>query len=239
MKGTCQLIGFIGSEKYEIITYLSCILYQLSKRVLIVDFSETQALRYGLPQEESYFHVKSEDALIIDYRGVDYYCTALPRKEIQVITFLNKLEDYCSKYDAILIDFGFCKNHLVLRNCDQLYYVTDLQKYNVNRLLASLRLGLEQSVLLIKDVQSCKITPSYITREVSSITSIRKTYVMYQDIVDTKYKISSQYNQAITFSKISKELIEVLLDIIAVTYPEIELKILKRAFRKAKRGCKV
>lgn len=52
MNDSCNVIGFIGVEKHDILMYLSRILYHLEQKILIIDLSEKKSLLCGLHQGE-------------------------------------------------------------------------------------------------------------------------------------------------------------------------------------------
>ena len=63
-----KLIGFLGCDKYEIILYLSRILYHLGKKVLLVDYAESEALYQSIPVPDT---LKDENNYI-HYSGIDF-----------------------------------------------------------------------------------------------------------------------------------------------------------------------
>lgn len=249
MNDSCNVIGFIGVEKHDILMYLSRILYHLEQRILIVDLSEKKSLLCGLQQEvmdRKNMEEQKEDGNVIinkekeergevtDFRGVHYYQDNLDWNELGEMFLQSKLKK--KDYDTILIDFGFTNQSVFMKACNHLWYITDLQRYHVKEMLQQQFFKNIPSYLLIKDVLDCKITPKLIQNEFNESVPFQKTFIAYQDSYDNKYKIECQYSQSIYFGKLSKELTEYLFQIIIVTYPEFTLNYIKKAYNMARKG---
>lgn len=238
LKTTCSIIGFFGSEKYEIITYFSRILYNLKKRVLIIDFSDMQALTLGLSQVENLAEMESK---VVEFQGVDYYINNLYEnnpsyKKSQMLSILNQLEKLKNEYEIILIDFGFTSRNELTSKCTQIFYITDLQKYNTHRLKNCLLRDISNAVLIIKEVSQCKITSTYLIKEFKALAPIEKTYVTNLDIIDHRYKIVNPYCGKIYFQKLSRNFRIILLEMVVIILPDLNYSLIKHAYRRAKRG---
>ena len=72
----CKIIGFMGLDVQDTILYLSRIFYQMGKRVLMADYSESQALYYCIPMIPG----TNDYAETIEYRGT-YFTRGLLRQE--------------------------------------------------------------------------------------------------------------------------------------------------------------
>jgi len=216
-----KLIGFLGCDKYEIILYLSRILYHLGKKVLLVDFAETEALYQSisipdtLREENDYIH----------YSGIDF---------IQ-----GKYYERYKKeaYDYILIDFGYNAENLLLAQCEKVMFVTDLQLHNLKRMKHISYNGDGERFLIIKDVFPCKIKPEFIQEQLRCLMiEEQHVYILYQDPIDMKYRIQSQYDHKFSFPKLSKPTKFFLQDLILRITENLSQKQLKYAYRKAERG---
>ncbi|MDM8535097.1 hypothetical protein QUF55_10410, partial [Clostridiaceae bacterium HSG29] len=109
-------LGFFGSQKVEILMYLARIYMNLNLKVLVIDASLEQNLKFSVPNNLNLNE--------IEYRGVKYF---IERDSINMI----KSDDY-SEFDYILIDFGFnysLVSELVI--CNQIFLITDFNKFNV------------------------------------------------------------------------------------------------------------
>ena len=208
-----RIIGFVGSDKAEIILYLSKILTKLDKRVLIQDLSETKALSYCVNSSSQ----ELED--IITYYQADF-------------TNINELQTMV--YDFILVDFGFNLKHPDIKKCNEIWILTDPQIHHVMA-LKDLKLEKEQKrILIIKDYVHGKITPKYIMKELEEVSIASDPYKIYWDQEDWKQAVNCQYNNMAFFDKLSLE----YLDLFAEQLEEsgITKKQLKKAFKRVGRG---
>lgn len=215
-----KTIGFVGCDKYEILLYLSRILYHLNKKVLLVDFSETEALTQSIPIPDSL----REDSSYMDYRGIDF---------IKGRNYYPCIEQ---KYDYILIDFGFNQDVLPMIPCQNLIYVTDLQLHNVKRIKINKESKEFSKFVIIKDVFPCKIKPDYILEELDSDFKEENIYILEQDAIDIRHKINSQYSQTFYFHKLSKSMKSFLKDIIRQIDIRLKREEIQVAYKKAERG---
>lgn len=204
-----RIIGFVGSDKAEIILYLSRILTGLNKRVLIQDLSDTKALSYCI-------HGSSEELEdIITYHNADF-------------ANINELQNMV--YDFILVDFGLCLEHPDIGNCSEIWILTDPQIHHVLALKA-LKLKKEQKrILIIKDLVHGKISTKYIMKELEEVGIAGDPYKIYWDQDDWKFAINCQYNNLSFFEKLSLE----YLDLFAEQLEEsgITKRQLKKTFKR-------
>jgi len=215
-----NVIGFIGSDKYELILYLSRILFHLGKKVLLVDYAESEALYQcisipGMLREESGY---------IDYRGIDF---------IQGQYFVPNMRQ---QYDVVLIDLGFNDENKALSQCTKVVYITDLQLHNVRRIKSLDYLRDIDKYLVIKDVFQCRIKPEYILEQLGQVIDKSHVYILYQDAFDLKYKVQSQYNHRFSFGKLSRPTKFFLKEITKQMDNNLDEKRLNNAYRKAERG---
>ncbi|MDF2473833.1 MAG: hypothetical protein K0R21_1615 [Anaerocolumna sp.] len=215
-----KMIGFVGSDKYELILYLSRILYHLGKKVLLVDYAENEALLQSITVPETL----KEDTSYIDYRGIDF---------IQGKYFRFKMKQ---EYDYILMDFGYIMDNEGMLRCSKVIFVTDLQLHNLKRIKNIEYVENEDKCLVIKDVFQCKIKPEYIINQIGFPIDKNQIFILYQDSVDLKYKVSSQYDHKFTFHKLSKPTQCFLKDITKMMDNQLEEKDINLAYKKAERG---
>lgn len=216
-----KLIGFLGCDKYEIILYLSRILYHLGKKVLLVDFADTEALYQSISMPDTL----REENDYIHYNGIDFIQGKYYEK--------GKME----AYDYILIDFGFDADNLLLSQCEKVIFATDLQLHNLKRMKHISYNGDGDRFLIIKDVFPCKIKPEYIKEQLSSLMlEEQHVYILYQDPIDMKYQIQSQYDHRFSFPKLSNPTKFFLQDLIIKISENLSQKQLRKAYRKAERG---
>lgn len=214
-----KIIGLVGSDKAEIIHYISRILCNLGKHVLLIDHCETYALTYTIPYPPSL--TKERGRLgITDYRGVSF-----TRNEVN--------DSMKETYDYILIDFGYQFEHTDFLTCNEIWFVTDMQRHNVKRLLS---ISIDKTMartLIIKDMISRKFGLKYIWEELRLLgLNETNTHCISYEEENIKEMVNCQYNHVFKFMRISNEFKDTILDLLG----DIELKDLKRAYRKASRG---
>jgi hypothetical protein len=215
-----RIIGFVGSDKYELILYLSRILYHLNKKVLLVDYAENEALLQSITIPETL----KENNNYISYRGIDF---------IQGKYFTWKMKQ---EYDYILMDFGYLLAHEGMLRCSKVIFVTDLQLHNLKRIKNMEYVEDEDKCLVIKDVFQCKIKPEYIISQIGFPVKKDNIFILYQDSVDLKSKVSCQYDHKFAFTKLSKPTRCFLKDFTRMIANHFEEKEINLAYKKAERG---
>lgn len=213
-----NILGFVGITNYDIILYLSRILSRLGKRVLLADYSFGNDLEVCIPVPREL----TPDKDIITYNGVDYTKTSLD------ITMINS-------YDDVLIYFGFCINENISL-CTQIVYVTDQQRFHIEKLKSLPQIEVANINLLVRDVVDSKINPVYIRDRLHEKLKSANIFIFYLDDVDTKNKILVQYNSILNFKGLSVEMKEYLKKTVMNMYPEISEKELHKAYKHAERG---
>lgn len=226
-----KVIGFLGIEKYEIILYLSRILKQLGKKVLVLDCSENGALDAGV----CYF--REQPALygeLQEYRGIDYLNYTLHdsagREEYSVFRDIRK------EYDFILMDFGFRRGHPLYHICDHCFLVSDQQRHNILRMKEA---ALECQVpftVVIRDILACKVSLDYFTDFMDGNDFAQEMIFLYRNEADTKRQIQCQYGQAVNFQKLSKETKEFLKQAVKRLLPDFTKAEIMKALKEAERG---
>ena len=221
MSNEIKVIGFLGVDKYDMIHYISRILKNLSYKVLLVDYSESKALKNSIPIPSGL----DSSTNIVEYRSVD---------------FSNELKpdaDTINRYNYILIDFGFQTSHYELKNCTDIVFVTDLQQHNANRLL-NFKIPIIHKYLIIREVIKSKITADYVTQLLEPLKVIKGNhYIISQDTIDSRIMIECQYNNKFKFNRISNPFKDLLFDFISLITAETNTeKEIKKAYKKAERG---
>ena len=220
-------LGFFGSQKVEILMYLARILKNLNLKVLVIDASLEQNLKFSVPNS-----LKLNE---IEYRDIKYF---IERDSINMI----KSDDY-SDFDYILMDFGF--NYSLVSEltvCDQIFLITDFNKFNVYRTKKFVEKIIENNdelklVRIFKDYISGNIKKKYIDHLIfngnEDIIIGKYEFPLLEKEVQNKY--SSQYMDIFKINKISKELASFLKDILFETTQKKEKEI-DNAFKLARKG---
>ncbi len=113
-----RIIGFVGLDVQDTILYLSRIFFQMGKRVLMADYSESRALYYSVPV------IPGTDTCseLVEYRGTFFTTRAMGRNEL-------------AEYDVSLLFLGFSAGDR-LGLCTHIIYTTDGERNHIQRLAA-------------------------------------------------------------------------------------------------------
>lgn len=216
-----NIVGFMGIENYEIIMYVSRILNNLGKKVLMVDYSETGSLAACVPVPVG-LNAKDD---IIDFRRTDF--------TMKIIS-----SDILNEYDDILINFGFNVSDDILDACNHLVFITDQQKQNIENIAALPKVEINDTrkQMVIKDSVESKINQAYILKELKNVVFDDNVYVLDQDENNTISKLLVQYDVKFGFRKVSKALKNYLKDTVKSLYTELSDKELNRAYKLAEGG---
>ena len=216
MSTRANILGFLGIEAYDLILYLTKLLYHLEKKVLLIDNSESGALTCCIPVPDT-----------LNPRTTKISCTLM-----DFIKERNVLE-YQEEYDYILIDFGFQTNHKELDNCSVLYLITDRQQHNITR-LQNLKSGREMHVI-IKDIVNGRFSGYLQDCLKDKGLNIIKCYPLFKDDMDKENMLGLQYSPKIKIKILSGQFRYVLNQLITETLCFSRAEAVE-AYRKAKRG---
>lgn len=209
-----KFIGFIGIDKYDIIHYTARVLKNLGKEILLIDASERKALTASIPLTAE---------TIFDYNGIDFVSSLGAAKKYAVL----------SNYDYVLIDFGFQKNNPLIHKCNEIWLVSDMQKHNIMH-LRSLKLQHTQPrFLILRDRGYTKIL-DYLVQLLKPLSIQKNTvFIIKEDENSYRRMLDCMYNDKILMRKISRDIIEVIKNILAQDFTEPEIN---RALRACKGG---
>lgn len=210
----CKVIGFIGLDVQDTILYLSRIFHQMGKRVLMADYSESQALYYCIPMIPG----TDDYAEAVEYRGT-YFTRGLLRQE-----------DY-KEYDVIMIFFGFAQRE-ELKSCTHKIYTTDGEKNHVERLKESAEGGADYLQLVYRNAGHEKY-------EGQALGTVREScqYSCNDSTREKKLRIQCQYNELFSFRGISSNFKRYLEETVRAIFPEESAgKEFAEHFRRAQQG---
>lgn len=218
-----KVLGYLGLDHYENIFYMARILHQLGKKVLLVDHSESKSLQISIPLPKNLLYDKS----VISYRGIDFTSQSMD-------------EEGVSKYDFVMISYGFQPPNDDVNLCHHLKIVTDLHLHNSYR-IQELFTNYYQSrniknSLLIRGIIDCKITPTMVANHIAQQIPFESVTTLYQDLLDEKNALLCQYDLTFKFTKITNQLKINIMNEIILYYPELGKQVLKRAYKKSRRG---
>lgn len=216
-----NVVAFIGIESFDIILYLSRILCQLGRNVLIADHTDQRALTHSIPQMQGI----DPETNIITYRHVDFTAQRI-----------NSI--LANQYDDILIDCG-CNGigfDPELITC--IIYVTDLYGFHLVRISALddySHIGIKQK-LLVREVVATKYTAEDIVNRINKRINSNMISVLYRDDLDYQNGVLCQNNQYFSFLRISRTFRKYLLREVYSLYPQLSKKQIKSAYYKSQKG---
>lgn len=213
-----NIIGFFGIDSYEIILFLSRILENLSRKVLLVDYSDIGDLTACIPVP---------DGLYVEDDIITYFGVGFTRKILD--------QDILNGYDDVLINFGFNYIQSAASKCTKVIYVINQQKYNISRLSTIPDLDIPKC-LILKDMVRSKINQEYIMENIKKNVLDENIYTFFLDEIDAKCKLLAQYNTVYEFKKISNDVKNFLKVTIKNMLPELSDKTLKEIYKIAERG---
>ena len=215
-------VAFLGIDKYQIMHFMSRILLNMQKKVLLIDQSETGALTASIPMPENY------KGILTDYRGIDFSCDAQ--------ALCSEITD---NYDYVFIDFGFEVKHSAISQCDFIILVTDMQLYQAKRLNVITLSHKIPTNLVLMNVIYYKIQVSHIIEHLSKY-QIDSTNVFEVERCDEDYKqqLDCLYNTVVPFKRCSRGFKQMVTQLVHQILGEESQKVaeVKRALIRAERG---
>lgn len=229
-----RILGFIGSDKYDIILYLSQIFRTLEYKILIVDCSENRALSYCIPEPKIdknavlYVHESVQEE-----RDESYYITHQGCEFIRNLSYEQIMEKR-NEYDCIMIDFGFHQEERMLDACSQVILCVDQQLQNmiaIRPVFQGRDKLLEKCCLIFRRIYGCKISMKYLQQELGMSLPRERVYQYDQDMMDIKYCIDSQYNHRIQMSFLPKGMKSCLSFLLKIIEPTLSREQEKKIYR--------
>lgn len=214
-----NVVAFVGIESFDNIQYMARILSSLGKKVLVIDYSETEALTWSVPRI-NYIDINKE---IINYRHIDY-------------TNQNITDDMLKAYDDVFIAFGFNIIGEAILSCNNIFYVTDLYINNIKKINRIDDFNIKSRYLFIRNVLEIKINPESVASQIEKNIPKENTFILPFRENDQINGLINQYNQIMAFANISGAYKKILHKQIHELYPNITKYKLKVACRKARKG---
>lgn len=215
-------VGFAGCEAFDLIIYFSRTLVRLHYPVLIIDISDSGALKKAI------YHGMDLDSSrdIINYRNIHYLRRCPAEAE---------LHPYQEGF--VIINYGFHSPQELPFICDHFYIVMNAYPHiidKINELISDMQWRTEQLIPVIRDI----ILPGDIERVTSTVKLPLNTrqYCLYLDQKDYFCSISCQMQKSFRFVKLSSDMKKFIIDSVHNIIPQIKNKIIKKAFSMAGRG---
>lgn len=203
-------VSFIGKLGADIIIYVSQILYQQGKHVLVIDHSENEEL----------MEIVGEENLpdIVCYQGVDF-----TNKEI------NKLK---AQYDTIIS----YQSAWIKKEADIIYLISSCNRKELEQLLIWKNEINHEGTIIVRDLCTGKINEKFLTTTYLKKNQGNWNIIMLPfDCVDYEYRIRMTYEPIQGFPHLSFELMD-LLYLISYELTGIDGKHQKRAYQRASKG---
>ena len=209
-------IGFLGVQKHDMCIYLGRVIHHLGHRVLTVDNSAEQQLKYCIPMPEL-------PGQSFELQGVEYGFQ-MPLDHVDI-----------SGYDYVFEDLGKWSPGQQT-GYDEIYLVTDPQVMNMEKCRYLLQKLQNPVNLVIRDMCAHQIQDERVRHFFEQEkTKIRNLYMIDQDILDYEYRIQMQYETCREFHEISagmeKTIMRMAQNITARSWMDIMY-----AYRAAKEG---
>jgi hypothetical protein len=218
-----NVIAFAGIDASDYMIYIAGILINLKKKVLLIDHSDTCALKTTIPQPEG-VNCSTD---IISYRGLDFTTAEINRELLM-------------SYDDILISSGFHKPENDNTFCNRIIFVTDPYRFNHLRLkeyAENCQLqGIEHRELIIKEMIESKITADIIRDNIGICFSTESISVLYREDKDYYNALLCHTNHSFSFHRTTKQLKNYLIRETASLYPDLTVKQIKKACLRAGKG---
>ena len=212
-----KIIGIYGCEQTDICIYLGSILENMNSRVLIIDNSFEQKMRFCIPRPD-------EAMSIITYKNVDY------RTQTESVLWRD------GDYDYTIINLGSWPDEEAFANCDELVCVIMCEKYELEKyrdLVAGTRIPV--SLLFrnfCRSYMSMKGFRKFIPDDNCFI--LERLFLPFSE-EDECCRMMMQYDGYHNFLNLSREFEKVLLHLCR-TISEREFREIVNGMRRAKRG---
>lgn len=220
-------IGFIGAiDKTDLILYVSKILVDVKKKVLLIDSTVNQRARYIVPC------ISPSKYYITEYEGIDVAVGFDSLEEVK--NYLSAIE---LEYDVVFIDIDSQKNfnNFNMLKADKNYFVTGFDSYSLKKGLEIIG-NIPEIVTMTKILFSREMLEeeddylNFLSFYFSVQWTNDKIYFPY-DNGDNTAIIENQRAAKIRFKNLSPEYKESLLIIAEKVLPEVKDSEMRKAFR--------
>lgn len=169
-------IGFVGAfDKTNLIMYIAKVLQNMNKKVLVIDGTILQKMRYVVPT------ISYSKMYITDFENIDFAVGFQNMEQIIQYLQIGRMAEQELPYDYILVDVD---NRVAFRtfyvnNAEKLYFVTGFDMYSLKRGI-DIFTNLEKQVNLTKVLYSNNVTKE--DEEYLNYLSLEKK-IVWDDIV--------------------------------------------------------
>ena len=147
-------IGFVGAfDKTNLIMYVAKVLQNMNKKVLVIDGTILQKMRYLVPT------ISRAKMYITDFEKIDFAVGFQNMEQIVQYLQIGTMSEETLPYDYVLIDVDnrVALKSFYLTNSEKLYLVTGFDMYSLKRGM-DIFTNLEEQVNLTKILYSNNVT---------------------------------------------------------------------------------
>ena len=228
-------IGFIGAyDKTDFIMYLAKILVEVGQKVLLVDGTLTQKAKYIVPV------IKPSRTYVTEFEGIDVAVGFDSFENIKEYLALPKMAEL--SYDIALVDVDTVSTveSYDLETFEQIYFATSFDMYSIKRGLESIS-GLKEPINVTKILFSRKALRE--ENEYLNFLSLGSKIIWQEEAILFPFELGDQtviYNNQrvskIKFKKLSNQYKEGLMYLATKVAPDVDERLIRRAFMKIERG---
>ena len=215
MPSKTNCIGFAGTDSYDLIIYLASMLTAAKRKILLSDNSCQKALTFCIPLSD----VKVRNTREICYKGIDF------------LEDINQVPS--EEYDFVLADYGNNIKHMGLQGCDTLFLVTDTGLHNID-VIEPLGIHFKNVYLLLREIPE-GMKEEYIHKllHVRGLDE-KKSYYFYLDDSDREAMAALQYNNSLSYRKLSPSVKFFIWDILQEVFKlkKDEIKLAEKELRR-------
>ncbi len=155
-----RVIGFLGGNHYDFISYVGHVLSEMNFQVLLVDYTPLQELMATVPE---YVFQK-----VTEYR--DLFYIGAPE--------ITEIKQYIEEetYDFILIDFEYSSKGREFFLCHSICFVTDMQRHHLE-IVENLKLPSKiERFLVVKEESPIRKMSFYLRRMITEMKLQESNY---------------------------------------------------------------
>lgn len=230
-----RTIGFIGAyDKIDLIIYISRLLTEMEKKVMIVDATILQKAKYIVPA------ISPSRAYVTDFEGIDIAVGFHDYASIK--DYLGMPQHAVFEYDYIFLDIDSPEalEDFDIKSASQNYFVTGFDLYSLKRGLEILS-GIKEPMPLTKILFSKEITEeedeylNYLSLGYKVVWSDERIYFPFEE-GDQTVIAENQRVTKVKLKRLTSLYKESLMYLAEKMIEPNEINELKKAFRQVEKG---
>lgn len=208
-----KLIGFLGSECYDIIKLTAIVAKHFDAKILLIDVSANESLK------NTFSDSNVNEFNLVEQNGVFFYNHNLGSSGV-----------HPKEYDYVFIYFAYNYKHSMLAKCKEVYVVSDMQRHTINRLnKMHLPDKMPRFLVLTNSVEYRCVSKNFEALVPNLKIAHDSVFRIPVNENDLKNRVDCSFNSKSWFSKASQPMQDVVLQILGAYYPPKKIQmILKR-----------